>query len=422
MIARRTALVALLLALLAACGPQAAPQPTPQAPAPTPAPAAPPTAAPTDAPAPTAAPTDAPGAVLPRPLYVLQSGQIFRLEPDGATRTQITYEVPFRQDALAVTEFAVSPADGSLVYLVQRAGPAVLVRSGPGGEDPAPLYDDPAVSPSAPLFTPDGQFVAVRLVAPFGPDQSFESGLYLLPLAGGEPQLLVADEVELSAEGLAFGHSPAAFSPDGTRLLTYRLALNVDSCDLAVVSVPDGTAVPVQVPPVPEGERVTTCGLAAWGPDGSAIYYIPSRIGAGNLNTAIWRASPETGESFPITPQPGGPPLTLYAYPAVAADGTLRAFTAQADALPEPFFDQPPALSYSMAAIDIPTGAARELRAPVDETPGQVLWDAQGRGAVAVLFPAAGAGGLWWLPADGGEAVLLLESATDLSAFSWSTP
>ena len=409
-----------LAALLAACGTQGAAQPTPIVSTPTEAPTAPPVE--TNTPLPVAVPT-APSVgaeVLPRALYILLSGQIYRIEPDGSTRTQISYEVPFRNDAVAVTDFAVSPADGSLAYTVQREGPPVLVRSGPDGENPVRFYDNATVGVSDPLFTPDGRFVAVRLTAPFDQQASFQSGLYLAPIDGSEPQLLVADDPNSGPELSAFGHGPAAFSPDGTRLLTYRFALNIELCDLGVVSVPDGTAIALQVPPAPELERVTTCGPAAWAPDGLAIYYTPTRIGASSGNTGIWRADPTTGESFPLTPQSEGAPFTLYEFPGVVADGSLRAFVAQADELPEPFTDQPAQLDAAMARIDPANGMASELRAPVSETPMQVLWDSAGGGAVVLRFLEDGAAVLLWLPADGGEPVRLLDDSTDLTSYVWA--
>lgn len=426
---RRSSLFALTLsALLAACAAPSGSQPptsftpTPAPPTavvyptarPTTAPTAVPTAAATTAPTtPSPAPSPAAGAALPQPLYLLQAGQIFRLEADGATRTQITYEVPFRPDVVAVTEFAVSPADGSLAYVVQRQGTSVLVRSGPGGEEPAPIFDSPAASPSFPLFTPDGEFVAARLVAAEGEEQ-FQSGLYLVPVAGGEPQLVAADE-----DG-AFGQQPLAFSPDGIRLLTNRFSLAVEQCDLAVVAVDGGATTPLQVPPPADGERATTCDSGVWAPDGSAVYFAPLTVGAVPGSPAIWRASPATGESFPLTPQPDAPPFTLYASPGVAPDGSLLAFTAAADALPRGFDEGQAPLAYTMARVDPADGLAAELRPAVEETPQLVQWDREGRGAVALLAPAVGDPGLFWLPADGGEAALLLGATTDLSAYRWA--
>lgn len=413
----RSSLIAVLAlsALLCACGQPVVTQPT-SPPAPT-AVSSPP--APTDAP--TTAP--APAGALPRPLYLLLSGNVYRLETDGATQTQITYEVPFAQDVLAVIDFAVSPSDSSLVYLVQRAGPPVLVRTDADGANATPFYSSDTAIASNPLFTPDGQFVAVRLVN--DPDQAgtIQNGLYLLPIAGGEPQLLVADDPVVNPETPSFAHQPFAFSPDGTRLLTSRFSQQDEQCDLGVVSVPDGTAIPVQVPqPSDPTERQTSCDFGVWSPDGADIYFITSRIGAPPASPAIWRADPATGESFPITPTPGVAPFTFYAAPGVAADGTLLAFTTVADQLPEAFSDTPANLSYTMARIDRASGDVTELRPAVNESPEQMLWDPQGGGAVGLLFPDIGDPGLFWLPADGGEPLLLLGATTNLSSYKWGAP
>lgn len=432
----------LLVALtLSACGGPGPAQPTEAPPAPTDLPTAAPTAA---APAPTAAPaatasqptavaggaTAAPvltplpasDEVLPSALYTLRAGQIYRIERDGVAQTQITYEVPFQADAVAVTDFAVSPAGNALAYTVQRPGSQVLVLAGPNGEDPAPRFDRADVGPSDPLFTPDGQFVAVRLTALPQGAQGLESGLYLIPVAGGEPRLLVADETSADPAAPGYGHAPEAFSPDGARLLTNRFALAVELCDLAVVALADGAAVPLQAPAAPEGEQVTTCGAGAWSPDSASFYFIPVRIGADPGATGIWRADPATGASFPLTPQPGGPPFTLYASPGVAADGSLYAFTAEAEQLPEPFSGEPTALAYTMARIGPADGLATALRPAEQETPLQVLWEPSGRGAVALLVPDVGDPGLWWLPADGGQATLLLGATTDLFRYEWAAP
>lgn len=60
---------------------------------------------------------------LPAPLYYLQDGQIWRLDPDAQTKQQITSE-----DAV-VEAFDISPMDGSLVYISNNS----LVISDPDG-------------------------------------------------------------------------------------------------------------------------------------------------------------------------------------------------------------------------------------------------------------------------------------------------
>ncbi|GAB4440872.1 MAG: hypothetical protein OHK0015_37480 [Chloroflexi bacterium OHK40] len=410
-----------LLALLGACAPQVPPQPTPAPASPTPAPAGAAPAEATPAGAAPASPTPA-NALLPRPLYLLQAGQIFRLERDGTTRSQITYEVPFQPDAAAVTDFAVSPADGSLAYIVQREGPPVLVRSGPDGSEPVRLFEDPLVAPGEPLFTPDGQYVAVRLQGPIDEAERFVSGIYLIPAAGGTPRLLVADELQGDRDNAGFGHAPEAFAPDGSRLLTSRFGLSLELCDLAVVSVPDGTTIVIQAPAPTDGDRTMTCGTGVWSPDGATIYFAPLRIGAPGGTPAIWEADPITGESLPLPSPDAGTPLTLYASPFAVPDGSLRAFTAEVDELPPAFADEPPLLTSVMTRIDPATGARTALRPPLEETPGLVLWDAAGAGAVVQLFPAMGDAGLFWLPAGDAEPTLLLGATTDLFAAAWAEP
>lgn len=428
------ALALALAALLAACGAPVAARPPTAIPTPAPAPTAPPPAEPTPAPtapaaavgtpAPVALPTPAPTGALPQPLYLLLGGQIFRLERDGVTRTQITYEVPFEPGIAAIAGFAVSPADGTLAYVVQRVGPSVLVRAGPDGEGPTPIFDRDGVQASYPVFSPDGALVAARLVALPEGDPSFQSGVYLIPAAGGEPQLLIADDPDAGPETPAFGHQPLAFAPDGSRLLLNRFALFVEQCDLALVAVPGGAVTPIQPPPPLAGERQTTCDAGVWASDGSAVYVAPIRIGALAGATAIWRVDAETGASQPITPLPDGAPFTLYVSPGAAPDGSLLAFIAQADALPEPFSGEPSNLAYSMARIDPTDGTAVELRPAVEETPLQVVWDGAGRGAAAILYPRDPVSvppSLYWLPADGGEPILLLQVPTDLMGHAWSS-
>jgi hypothetical protein len=434
-----SALSAALAGLLAACGSPVVTQPTAQpTSAPTAAPTSAPTAAPTEAPTsapteaptaqptsvPTEAPTAQPAGALPQPLYILQSGQIYRIEADGTTRTQITYEVPFNPDALAVIDFAVSPVDNTLVYVVQRDGPSALVRSGPNGEEPAPLFASDVANVGDPLFTPDGDAVAVRLQGPFEQPDSFQSGLYLIPLEGGEPQLLVADDPieDPATVSEAAGATPHAFSPDGSRLLVFRFGLQLEVCELAVISVADGALTEVETPAAPPMERQTSCsGSASWAPDGSAAYFTVVRIGAPGGEPAIWQLDPDTGATEPVTPEQSGP-FTLYFHPAPSADDGLLALSAQAEALPEPFSNNPPELSYSIVRVDPATGEATELRPAEPLYPNQLLWDEGGAGAVVLSFdPASGASQLLWLPVGDAAPLTLVDERTDLYSFAWSS-
>src|SRR3990172_336679 len=129
-------------------------------------------------PAPTA--TATPG-VLPVPLYYLNSAdsQIWRIERDGVTKTQITRE------STPVTGFDVSRADGALAYVVDND----LVRADANGQSRTVLVEAEPFDPNAegginraltnPLWSPDGAWIAYGL-----------NGVNMIPAAGGAPSIL----------------------------------------------------------------------------------------------------------------------------------------------------------------------------------------------------------------------------------------
>jgi hypothetical protein len=126
----------LLAMMLTACAPaQSSPTPAPIVStipvlSATAAPATPTQPPATSTATPEPVPTQPPAvpAVLPAPLYFLAPGgptpQIWRIESDGTTRTQIT------QEAAGVTDFDAAAGDGSLAYV---SGNALIKTDGLGG-------------------------------------------------------------------------------------------------------------------------------------------------------------------------------------------------------------------------------------------------------------------------------------------------
>src|SRR4051812_9088021 len=89
---------------------------------------APPTHAPQPpaAPQPTAAPAPT-GVLLPAPVYLLDGGQIWRMEHDGQTRRQITFE------STDIFDFDIGATDNALAYVIGEAPERTIVlldRSG----------------------------------------------------------------------------------------------------------------------------------------------------------------------------------------------------------------------------------------------------------------------------------------------------
>jgi hypothetical protein len=77
-------------------------------------------------------------------------------------------------------------------------------------------------------------------------------------------------------------------------------------------------------------------------------------------------------------------------------------------------------LAYAPAVIGMDDGLATPLRAPSEASLGQVLWDSEGRGALAQLYDERGETRLTWLPVGAGTPVVLLEPPTYLQSFAWA--
>jgi len=78
----------------------------------------------TNAPAPTVAPQPtaaAPTALLPAPVYLLDDGQIWRMERDGQTRRQLTFE------SSDILDFTIGATDNALAYVIGTGAASTLV-------------------------------------------------------------------------------------------------------------------------------------------------------------------------------------------------------------------------------------------------------------------------------------------------------
>lgn len=413
--------VLLCFVLLCACSAPAAQTPT-AAPVATVAPTAAPTNAPTAVPTSTERPTEAPEAaagLLPSAIYLIES-QIFRLEAADLARSQITYEVPATPESLPIIGMAVSPADGSLAYLVQRNDGSTLVRSGPNGDDPQPLYAEPGIYVSDPVFSPDGAQIAVLLSG----GEGFASGIYRIPATGGAPELLVEnaqplDLTEFDPTRRTF--TPARFSPDGTMLLTYQGYTQIEGCNLAIVRLADGSVTPVESPPAPEGEYVIDCSdSVSWAPDSSGVYFTPLRVGAPAGNLAIWRADAATGAVRAITPPADGSMALLYTHPSAQADGTVLALAALVNELPPAFSDTPLTLTYDMVRIDPTSGGVETVRAGTPGALDRITWAPDGSGLAALFYDDIGDPAVLFIPAGPGEPTLIAGGVANLQSFVWA--
>jgi hypothetical protein len=348
---RKLAFLLPFIALLAACGPTAAPVPTVQPTAvveqPTSAPptTAPPTAVPTSAPVstPAVAPSavsepvgePVPAGVLPAPLYVLQNGQIYRLEVDGLTQTPITDEEPMADDMIAIVEFAVSPADGSLAYVVQGVDGHTLVLSDAQGQNRRVLIEKAPLT--APRWSPDGSALAVQMMAYTGVETPWQSGVYAVSAISGEARLLIAnDPVPPHGVGDAWGYAPEAWSPDGSKLLVGRFSLVAEMCESAVVAVDSGALTLFKTPEDETPPWRAQCRGGTWAADSSAIYTVVRGPGMSPPIPGLYRADATSGVmTFAIPENDAQSRFNIVQAQSVGADGVLRVLLAVTDKIPD---------------------------------------------------------------------------------------
>ena len=153
--------------------------------------------------------TGVPG-LLPHSLYFLGNdsqavSQIYRLERDGKTKTQLTYE------SSNVVDYDISPADGSLAYEVN--GQLILINADGTNRR---LVVDGSTPPDAggffnPVFSPEGETLAFA-----------HQGLVLYSITNGTASVVLTDQMQDVGNGQFIPietYSPESYSPDGKKLL-----------------------------------------------------------------------------------------------------------------------------------------------------------------------------------------------------------
>lgn len=342
------------------------------------------------------------GSVLPAPLLFAREGQIVRMERDGKTITQLTAEQPGQPGILAITDFDVSPVDGSLAYVVQDTTGNSLVRTDATGKQRTLLM--PNAFANIPRWSPDGSQIAFVGGNPPEQNSAMPAGVYLIPATGGTPRLLQAnDKVDPNNPSAdARGYSPVAWSPDGTKLLLSAYSMTVEICGAVIKDVKTGTVTPIQAP---EG-LMAGCASGRWSPDGKLIYTSMARPGPQPPVPGLWTVDPETGASTPFLQgqfENGFYQLVTNYHPL--EDGSVYAFVAEVDTLPDPFGGDFPA--YQLAQRSQTDGMV--LREEPLAVTGQALWALDKSGAVVDVVAPGSANGVVtaWVPLSGGSVVEL---------------
>ena len=350
--------------------------------------------------APAATPTQPPpSAMLPAPVYFLApSGttqQIWRIENDGTAQTPITKEPS------GVTDFDVSPADGSLAYVSGN----VLIKADAQGHNRTVLVQGQPLAPernesyyttevTRPRWSPDGARIAYGL-----------NGINLIDAADGATiAVLPNDSIPGPSDPVtqtAKLYWPYSWSPDGGRMLI-EIGYYRGEGSMGVLNLAENKVLSLSSP------QGYVCCAPAWSPDSQSIYY--ANAVEGIVPPGLWRTDVITGQSETLIDGIAKDATLSVSSAFPSQDGQLYYFYAVTKAPRDPGSATP--LSMYRAKND---GVTDQTQLRTDAyVIGEALWATDASGAVIVeARDAAGqyppSGPLFYLKADGSPAVPLAE-------------
>ncbi|HET7143670.1 MAG TPA: hypothetical protein VFI68_06610, partial [Anaerolineales bacterium] len=297
--------------------------------------------------------------LLPHSMYFLNNDgaglvQVYRLEKDGKTVSQITFE-PAKVDY-----YDVSLVDGSVVYVSNNQ----IFTVNADGSNRSMIVDGGLVDPNNgflnniinPVFSPNAQTIA------FG-----YKGLNFYSIVSGQSNRVLENDIDDLGGGLFVPREmfwPEKYAADGSKLV---ITLGYYEGASAAIYYPNGNA----LVRLNGGEgALICCGNTEWTTDGSALYAASST--SGMFNAGLWRVDAANGNvttlflgSFDTNP------ANVASEPFLAPDGQLYFFYASVPNAEE-FINRPP-LQLVRSAADGVTN--RTVLSPeIFNTLNEALW------------------------------------------------
>lgn len=258
--------------------------------------------------------------LLPHSLYYLEEPedgltQVWRLERDGITHTQLTFELE------PVLDYAVNPVDGSLAYVVGTqiywvdatgAGRLLLAEGAAVEGSDAEVYRNRI---SNPIWSLDGATLAYA-----------EGGVVFLDVISGEKRVLVENEIEDLGDGNLIPrrlYFPEMFSPDGSKLL-----VNIGFLEGGTLAILDPDTSEV----VFFGEGIVCC-HPAWTNDGQVVVASPY---LGLIDSGLWRYDTSSGSEEVLIPSLSpDETFNFVGWPMQLPNGDFQYFYASTPEYPE---------------------------------------------------------------------------------------
>jgi hypothetical protein len=335
--------------------------------------------------------------LLPAPLYVLDRGQIARIERDGATRRQLTRERIEYAGIPPISDMDIHPTAG-MVYVVGAAAGDRLVRTDLDGNNPQIVYEEAGHQLSAVRWSPDGALIYLR----FQNNREIRDlpdGLYRIAASGGALELVLADDPvdnPTNPSRSVRRYYPFLWDSTGNTLIVESSATFYDDCELVFWQAQRQE---LRRPILPEGMQ-SMCGEAVWLSDGSAALFLigpPTGPGIWQVDVQTLQAQPRTADGvLARAPFLKGDDLLFVAVDRVN-DGFTFTLTRQS-----------------------PDGALTRLRPPFRETPLLIRWAPDGSGIAAVVQTARGTA-LRWYPIGDLPAVELPQTENGVSWLIWGS-